>query len=206
MCVGACGEAGVAVTKVFGDLIQRAALVEEQRGARVSEVVAAEVGDAGALESGDPDAAAPVVPTQVAALAVGEDQRLKVGSTAGEVELDELARDRLEQLRLSPALRLRRCHLAAGDGPLDAQALAWAAAVVEDVAPHERVCLSRPQALVGEDADERGVLRVELRTDRFDCLRRASVDRLGAGVRDAANADDRIPAEPSPFQARWKTP
>lgn len=71
VCVGACGEAGVAVAKVLGDLVQRAAFVDEQRGAGVAEVVAAEVGDAGALESGDPDAAAPVVPTQVAALAVG---------------------------------------------------------------------------------------------------------------------------------------
>jgi tetratricopeptide (TPR) repeat protein len=65
------GEAGVAVAKVLGDLVQRAAFVDEQRGAGVAEVVAPEVGDAGALESGDPDAAAPVVPTQVAALAVG---------------------------------------------------------------------------------------------------------------------------------------
>ena len=79
VCVGARGEAGVAVAEVFGDFVQRAALVEQQRGAGVAEVVAAEVGDAGALERGDPDAPAPVVSAQVAALAVGEDKRLRSG-------------------------------------------------------------------------------------------------------------------------------
>jgi hypothetical protein len=37
----------------------------------------------------------------VAAVAVGKDERAGIGSTAGEVELDELACDRREQLRLA---------------------------------------------------------------------------------------------------------
>ena len=126
------------------------------------EVVAAEVRDAGALERGDPDAPPPVVSAQVAALAVGKDKRLRIGTTAGEIPLDELARDRLEELRFAAALRLRRGDLSAGDGPLHAQAFTWPATIVEDVTPHERVRLGGPKALVGEDADQRGVLRVEL--------------------------------------------
>jgi hypothetical protein len=101
------------VAEVFRDLVERAPFVEEQRRARVPEVVAAEVGDAGALERGDPDAAAPVVPAQVPALAVLEDELAPVGSTLSEVELDQLARDRLEQLGLTAAPRLRRRDLAA---------------------------------------------------------------------------------------------
>jgi len=64
------------VAEVLGDLVQRAALVEEQGRAGVTEVVAAEVGDAGALERGDPDAPPPVLPAQVAAGGVGEDERV----------------------------------------------------------------------------------------------------------------------------------
>src|SRR5206468_8757253 len=118
-----------------------------------------------ALERGYPDAGSPVVPTEVTALAVGKDEFVRLWSPAGEVELEELARDRLEQFRLPAALRLRGGDLAAGDGPLDSQALAWPAAIVEDVTPHERVRLSRSQTLVSEHADQRGVLRVELRAD-----------------------------------------
>jgi hypothetical protein len=124
----------------------------------VAEVVAAEIGDIGALEGGDPDAASPVLPAQVAAVAVGEDERAGVGSTAGEIEVDELACDRREQLGLAAALRLGRRDLVARDRTLDPKPPAWLAAVVDDVAPDERVGLCRPQALVGEDADEGGVL------------------------------------------------
>ena len=91
-------------------------------------------------------------------------------AAACEVELDELARDRLEQLRLATALRLRRGHLVAGDGPLDAQALAWSPPIVEDVAPDERVRLGRTNAFVRQHRDERRVLRVELGTDGLDRL------------------------------------
>src|SRR4051812_11230194 len=45
---------GVRMADVLGDLVERAALVEEQRGARVAKVVAPEVGDAGAVECRDP--------------------------------------------------------------------------------------------------------------------------------------------------------
>ncbi|HMI99713.1 MAG TPA: hypothetical protein VK488_07775 [Gaiellaceae bacterium] len=135
----------------------------------------------------------------MASLAVREHERSRLRTAAGEVEIDELTPDRLEELRLAAALRLRRGDLAAGDGPLDAQALSWTAAIVEDVAPDERVRLGRAQALIGEHADERGVLRVELRTDRLDRFRRARIDRLGAGVCDTANPDDGIPTEVSPF-------
>ena len=83
VCVGARREAGVGVTEVLGDLVQRAAFVEEQRGAGVAEVIAAEVRNAGTLERGDPDAAAPVVPAQVAAQAVGEDERARSGLRQG---------------------------------------------------------------------------------------------------------------------------
>jgi hypothetical protein len=70
---------GVAVAEVFGHFVQRAAFVEKQRCAGVAEVVAAEVRDAGALERGDPDAAAPVVSAEVAALAVREDELVRLG-------------------------------------------------------------------------------------------------------------------------------
>src|SRR5207249_11324326 len=99
---------------------------------------------------------------EVAALAIGEDECLRWGPTLGEVEFGELARDRREQLRLARAVGLRRRELLAGDGAVDAQATAWAAAIVEDVFPAERVGLARPQALVREHTDERGVLAVEL--------------------------------------------
>jgi hypothetical protein len=187
------------VAEVLGDLVQRAALVEEQRGARVAEVVAAEVSDACAFERGDPDATTPVVSAQVSAPAVGKDELVRLRPSTREVELDKLARDRLEELRLAAALRLRRGDLAAGDGLLHTQAPAWPAAIVEDVTPDERVRLGRPQAFVGEDTDERGVLRVELRADRLDRLRCASVDRLRAGVRDPADTDHGIPGKPSPL-------
>jgi hypothetical protein len=68
---------------VLGDLVERAAFVEEQCGAGVAEVVAAEVGDAGALECGDPDAASPVLPAEVAVVAVGEDERARRGHKSG---------------------------------------------------------------------------------------------------------------------------
>jgi hypothetical protein len=80
------------VAEVLGDLVDRAPFVEEQRGAGVAEVVGAEVRHAGALERGDPDASTPVLPTQVAASAVGEHELAGIGSTAGEVELDRCER------------------------------------------------------------------------------------------------------------------
>jgi hypothetical protein len=89
----------------------------------------------------------------VAAVAVGEDECAGIGATAGEVERDELAGDRCEQLRLAAALRLRGRDLVAGDGALDPEPLAGLAAVVDDVAPDERVGLRRSEAFVGEDAD-----------------------------------------------------
>jgi hypothetical protein len=95
------------MAEVLCDLVERAALVEERGRAGMAEVVAAEVWDAGALERGDPDAALPVLPPQVPALAVGEDERAGIGSTAGEIKLDELACDRPEQLRLAAALPSR---------------------------------------------------------------------------------------------------
>src|SRR6266508_3677135 len=64
-------------------------------------------------------------------------------------------------LRIAASLRLRRRHLVAGDGALDAKVLTRAAAVVDHVAPDEGVRLGRPEPLVGEDADEGGVLWVE---------------------------------------------
>ncbi|HEY7017638.1 MAG TPA: hypothetical protein VH297_04145 [Gaiellaceae bacterium] len=165
----------------------------------MAQVVAPEVRDACALERGDPDAAAPVVSAEVTALAVREQKLLRVGAAAGKVELDELACDRHEELRLTAPLRLGGRDLLAGDRPLHAQTLAWLAPVVEDVAPDERVGLGRTEALVGEDADEGSVLRVELLADRLDCFGRPGVDRLGARVRDAVHADDGVPAEPAPL-------
>ncbi|HKG11295.1 MAG TPA: hypothetical protein VKB07_12050 [Gaiellaceae bacterium] len=185
--------------EVLGDLVQRAAFVEEQRGAGVTQVVAAEVGHSGALECRNPDPPPPVLATEVAVLAVGEDERGAIGAAAGEVELDELARDRREQFGLAPALRLRRRDLIAGDCALDPQALPRPAAVVDDVAPQERVGLRRAQALVRQHADERRVLRVESGANRLDRLRRAGVDRLGATVGDTADADHRVPGETAPF-------
>ncbi|HEX5174680.1 MAG TPA: hypothetical protein VFV91_11120 [Gaiellaceae bacterium] len=92
------------MSEVLGDLVQRAALVEEERGAGVAEVVAAEVGDAGALERGDPDAAAPVLAAQVAAGGVWEDERVRGRAALGEVERDEFARDGHEELGLARPL------------------------------------------------------------------------------------------------------
>jgi hypothetical protein len=83
----------------------------------------------------------------VAACAVWEDERARVRTTVREVELDELARDRLEELGLAGAPRLRRRELFAGEGPLDAQAPAWLAVVVEDVAPLEGVRLGLAETL-----------------------------------------------------------
>jgi hypothetical protein len=65
-------ETGIGVAEVLGDLVERPPFVKEQRCAGVAEVVAAEVGNPGALERWNPDAAAPVLPTQVAALTVGK--------------------------------------------------------------------------------------------------------------------------------------
>jgi hypothetical protein len=48
--VGAGGEAGVGVAEVLRDLVQRAALVEQQRGAGVAEVVEADRRQAGLLQ------------------------------------------------------------------------------------------------------------------------------------------------------------
>src|SRR5204862_33190 len=73
--VGARGEARVGVAEVLGDLVERAAFVEEQGGAGVAQVVAAEVGNAGALECRDPDPPPPVLTTEVAACRVREDER-----------------------------------------------------------------------------------------------------------------------------------
>ena len=95
VCVGAHGEAGVGVAEVLVDFVERASLVEQQRGAGVPQVVAAEVRKPCALERGNPDAASPVVPAEVAP-GCREDKLAKVWSAAGEVELDELAGDRLE--------------------------------------------------------------------------------------------------------------
>ena len=125
----------------------------------------------------------------MAAVAVVEDELAKVRSTAGEIELDELAGYRREQFRLAAASRLRRRNLLAGDRTLDPEPLAWLAAVVDHVAPDERVRLCRPQALVGEDAHERGVLRVKPGADRLDRLRCAGVDRLGAALVERIEGD-----------------
>jgi hypothetical protein len=132
------------VAEVFGDLVQCAALVEEQGRAGVAEVVAAEVRDAGELERGNPDSAAPVLAAQVAACGVREDERVDGRAALGEVERDELARDGREELGLAGARRLRRRHLAVGERSAHHEALAGSAAVVEDVAPGERVRLAGP--------------------------------------------------------------
>jgi hypothetical protein len=99
----------------------------------VAEVVAAEVRHAGTLERGHPDAAAPVLAAEVAAGGIGEDERVAARPALGEVELCELARDGREQLGFAGALRLGRRHCLAGDGAVDAQALAWLPAVIEHV-------------------------------------------------------------------------
>lgn len=187
------------MTEVLGDLVQRASLVQEQRRAGVAEVVAAEVGEPGALERRDPDASTPVLTAEVATAAVGEDKRVGVGPAVGEVKLGEFARDGPEEFGLASARGLRRRYLVAGDGPLDTEALPLFAAVVEDVSPLERVGLAGSEAFVGEHADERGVLPVELRTDRFDGLGCAGIDRLGTAVGEATRADDGVPVETTPF-------
>ena len=79
-------------------------------------------------------------------------------------------------------MRLRGRDLVARDGALDEQPLARTDAVVDHVAPGERVRLARAEALVSEDADERGVGRAELGTDDLDRLRAARIDRLGVCV------------------------
>jgi hypothetical protein len=76
--IGARGEAWVGVTEVLGDLVQGAALAEQQRRAGVAEVVGPEVREARAVERRDPDAAAPVLSAEVAALGVGEYERERV--------------------------------------------------------------------------------------------------------------------------------
>jgi len=91
------------VAEVLGDLVECAALVEEERGAGVAEVVAAEVGDGGALERGDPDAPSPVLAAQVPAGGVREDERVRGRASLGEVERDEFARDGREELGLAGA-------------------------------------------------------------------------------------------------------
>jgi hypothetical protein len=53
------------------------------------------------------------MPAKVAALAVGEDERVDSRAAAREVKLGELTRDRLEKLGLASALRLRRRDLVA---------------------------------------------------------------------------------------------
>jgi len=73
------------------------------------------------------------------------------------------------------------------------------AAVVEDVSPLERVGLAGSESLVGQYADERGVLPVELRADCLDGLGCARIDRLGTAVGEAARADDRVPVETTPL-------
>jgi hypothetical protein len=77
-------------------------LVEEQGCAVAAGVVASEVRDTGSLERGDPHSSPPVLSARTP-FPVGEDERARVRSTAGEVELHELARDRCEQLRLASA-------------------------------------------------------------------------------------------------------
>jgi len=59
--IGVGSEARVGAAEVVGDLVDRAALIDEQGCAGVAEVVGAKVGDAGVLERGDPDPAAPVL-------------------------------------------------------------------------------------------------------------------------------------------------
>src|SRR5687768_2164815 len=113
----------------------------------------------------------------MAACGVGEDERARVRTATGEVQLDELACHRLEELGLASALRLRRGDLLARERALDAQALPRLAAVVEDVAPLERVRLRGAEALVGEHTDERRGLLIELTADRFDRLRGSRIDR-----------------------------
>src|ERR1043166_7320067 len=95
--VRAGGEAGVGVAEVLGHFVERPPFVEKQGRAGVAKVVTPEVGDAGTLERRDPDAAAPVVATEVTALAVREHELLRVRASACEVELDGFARDRLVQ-------------------------------------------------------------------------------------------------------------
>lgn len=63
---------------LLGDLVERATLVKEQGVARI---VAPEVGDAGSLERRDPDAPTPVLATQMASRAVGENEHARLGPT-----------------------------------------------------------------------------------------------------------------------------
>jgi hypothetical protein len=121
------------------------------------------------------------------------------------VERDELARDRREELGLAGARRLRCRHLAVGERSADHEALAGAAAVVEHVSPGERVRLAGPQPFVGEHADERRVLLVELPADRLDDLGRPRVDRRGAAVAEPAVPTTGFQASRRHSTARWKT-
>ncbi|HEX3686911.1 MAG TPA: hypothetical protein VHU60_04945 [Gaiellaceae bacterium] len=187
------------MAEVLGDFVERASLVEEQGRAGVAEVVAAEVRDARALERGDPDAPPPVLPAQVAAGGVRKDERVRRRAALGEVEGDELARDGREELGLAGARRFRRRHLAVRERGANHEALAGAAAVVEHVAPGERVRLAGPKPLVGEHADERCVLLIELPADRLDYLGRPRVDRRSAAVAESPGADDGVPGEAPPL-------
>jgi len=187
------------MSEVVRDLVHGAPFVEEERRAGVAEVVGAEVGEPSPPERGNPAAAAPVLPTEVAALAVAEDERKRLGLAGGEVELGELLGDRREELGLTGALRLRRRELLARDGTLDEQARSRVSAVVDDVAPLKRERLARSEALVGEHAHERGVRRAELRTDRLDRLGGARVDRLVANVGQPPDAEHGIPLEATPL-------
>src|SRR5262249_10330186 len=145
--VGARGEAGVGVPEVLGNLVERAALVEQQRRAGVAKVVATEVRHAGAPERRGPDTPAPVLPAEVAALAVGKDECAGLRPALRKVEGDELARDRREQVWLACASRLRRRHFPGGERAADEDPLAWPSAVVEQVGPGERVRLPWAEAL-----------------------------------------------------------
>ncbi|HEU5371382.1 MAG TPA: hypothetical protein VFU51_03240 [Gaiellaceae bacterium] len=116
------------------------------------------------------------------AAGVREDEPVEGRTAVRQVEGDELSRDGPEQLRLASACGLRGRDLAARDRALDPQPLARLAAIVEDIAPGERIRLGRSQAFVGEQADEGSVLLVELPADRLDGFGSAGADRLGTCV------------------------
>ena len=84
-----------------------------------------------------------------------------------------------------------------GERTADDQPRAWLAALVEHVGPGERVGLAGAEALVGEHADEGGVLGVELAADQLDRLGCACVDRLGTGVGEPPCSHHRVPGQPA---------
>jgi hypothetical protein len=106
VCVGAGSEARIGVAEVLGDLVECAALVQEQGGAGVAQVGSR---DAGALERGDPDAPSPVLPARLRRLGRALDELDARGPDRRPVDAAGLdspepieARTRAGQVRIVP--------------------------------------------------------------------------------------------------------